>query len=59
MDHGLKYLDRQAEFRMEPEDGLLLLFPSYLRHYQSLYTGRKDRIIIGFNSQIWRISSGG
>lgn len=59
MDHGLKYLDRQAEFRMEPEDGLLLLFPSYLRHYQSLYTGRKDRIIIGFNSQIWRISTGG
>ena len=58
MDDGGRYLDRQAEVRMEPEDGLLLLFPSYLRHYQSLYTGRKDRIVIGFNSQLWRISDG-
>ena len=58
MDDGSRYLDRQAEVRMQPEDGLLLLFPSYLKHYQSLYTGRKDRIVIGFNSQLWRISDG-
>ena len=58
MDDGSRYLDRQAETRIQPEDGLLILFPSYLRHYQSLYTGRKDRIVIGFNSQLWRISDG-
>ena len=58
LDDGSRYLDRQAETRIQPEDGLLILFPSYLRHYQSLYTGRKDRIVIGFNSQLWRISDG-
>ncbi len=35
-----------------PEDGKLILFPSYLEHYQALYTGDKDRIVVAFNSSI-------
>ena len=38
-----------TSIRVMPENGKLLLFPSYLDHYQSLYTGDKDRIVIGFN----------
>ena len=40
------------EARIKPEDGLLVLFPSYLQHYQSLYIGAKDRIVIAFNAQV-------
>ena len=38
-----------TSIRVMPENGKLVLFPSYLDHYQSLYTGDKDRIVIGFN----------
>lgn len=34
------------------EDGKLILFPSYLNHSQSIYTGKKDRIVIAFNLRI-------
>ena len=37
---------------IHPEDGKLVLFPSYLNHYQSLYSGEKERIVIAFNSII-------
>ena len=38
-----------TSIRVIPENGKLVLFPSYLDHYQSLYTGDKERIVIGFN----------
>ena len=38
-----------TSIRVMPENGKLVLFPSYLDHYQSLYTGDKDRIVVGFN----------
>ncbi len=38
-----------TSMKVIPENGKLVLFPSYLDHYQSLYTGDKDRIVIGFN----------
>ena len=38
-----------TSIRVMPEKGKLVLFPSYLDHYQSLYTGDKDRIVVGFN----------
>ena len=52
LDDGNRYLDQQMEARIKPEDGLLVLFPSYLQHYQSLYIGAKDRIVIAFNAQV-------
>ena len=38
-----------TSIKVVPENGKLVLFPSYLDHYQSLYTGDKDRIVVGFN----------
>ena len=40
------------ETRIKAENGLLVLFPSYLQHYQSIYTGKKNRIVVAFNAQI-------
>tara|TARA_R100001443_G_C3308147_1_gene167034 strand:- start:64 stop:711 length:648 start_codon:yes stop_codon:yes gene_type:complete len=54
LDDGNRWFDWQLETKIPPQDGLLVLFPSYLRHYQSLYIGRKDRIVVAFNAQIWR-----
>lgn len=52
MDKGNRYLNTQMRYRVEPEDGLLILFPSYLQHYQALYKGKKDRIVVAFNVAI-------
>ena len=49
---GTRWLDDQTEETIEIENGLLILFPSYLEHYQSLYTGKKDRIVVAFNAQV-------
>ena len=38
--------------RIKPEDGMLVVFPSYLNHYQALYEGVEDRIVVAFNSTI-------
>lgn len=37
-----------------PEDGLLVLFPSYLRHSAVPYAGSRDRIVLAFNSRVFR-----
>ena len=52
IDSGNRYLDQNLSVRIQPENGLLILFPSHLRHYQSLYTGKKDRIVVAFNAQV-------
>ena len=52
LDRGSLYLDEQCFSKIQPEDGKLVLFPSYLSHYQSMYKGNKDRIVVAFNSSI-------
>ena len=52
MDFGTRYLDSKLQERIKPENGLLVLFPSYLSHFQSLYTGDKDRIVVAFNMSV-------
>lgn len=49
-DYGNKYLDLTY---VDPplQNGLLLLFPSYLMHSALPYRGSQDRIVIAFNSQ--------
>jgi len=37
---------------VQPEDGLLLLFPSYLEHYVHPYFGRGERISLAFNCTV-------
>tara|TARA_B100000519_G_C14031665_1_gene338350 strand:- start:43 stop:672 length:630 start_codon:yes stop_codon:yes gene_type:complete len=49
IDRGNFWLGNDSGMAIDPRDGLLVLFPSYLMHYQSLYKGSQDRIVIGFN----------
>ena len=37
---------------MEPEEGKLILFPSFIAHSALPYRGQRDRIVIAFNSRL-------
>ena len=52
VDRGIQFLNNMSTVRVKPRDGMLVLFPSYLIHYQALYTGMQDRVVIAFNSSI-------
>jgi uncharacterized protein (TIGR02466 family) len=51
MDMGNAYL-QSNHIDIQPEAGMLIIFPSYLPHKAMAYQGEKDRIIISFNVQI-------
>jgi uncharacterized protein (TIGR02466 family) len=51
MDLGNAYLQR-SNFDVVPEEGGLIVFPSWLNHKALPYDGEKDRIIISFNMQV-------
>lgn len=50
-DYGNKYLTPSIDPPIE--DGLLLLFPSYLLHCGLPYLGEEDRIVIAFNARAY------
>ena len=52
VDRGIQFLNNMSTVRVKPRDGMLVLFPSYLIHYQALYTGTQDRVVIAFNSSV-------
>tara|TARA_A100001035_G_C27587646_1_gene410494 strand:- start:81 stop:686 length:606 start_codon:yes stop_codon:yes gene_type:complete len=52
VDRGNLYLNNMSTIRVKAEDGKLIFFPSFLSHYQSLYEGTKDRIIVAFNISV-------
>ena len=52
VDRGNLYLNNMSTLRIIPEDGKLVLFPSYLSHYQAMYKGTEDRIVVAFNASI-------
>ena len=56
VDLGNRYL---TSTYLDPpiEDGMLLLFPSYLQHSALPYKGSQDRIVIAFNSRSNRLES--
>ncbi len=51
MDMGNAYL-QDSHFDVQPEEGTLIVFPSWLNHKAMPYDGEKDRIIISFNAQV-------
>lgn len=53
-DYGNSYL---SNVYIDPpiQDGMLLLFPSYLKHSGLPYRGEQDRIVISFNSRSRRL----
>tara|TARA_B100001057_G_C22598321_1_gene851763 strand:+ start:294 stop:896 length:603 start_codon:yes stop_codon:yes gene_type:complete len=52
IDRGNLYLNNMSQYRVKPQDGLLVIFPSFLSHYQAMYKGDKDRIVVAFNATI-------
>ena len=52
IDRGNLFLDHMHTLRIKPQDGLLVIFPSYLSHYQAVYKGTEDRIVVAFNASI-------
>lgn len=51
MDSGNLYLQSTC-FDSEPEEGVLCVFPSHLKHTAMSYIGEKDRVIVSFNAQV-------
>jgi hypothetical protein len=51
IDLGNAFL-QQATWDVTPQEGELILFPSFLPHKALPYTGERDRIIVSFNAQI-------
>jgi uncharacterized protein (TIGR02466 family) len=49
-DFGNRYLGGTLD--MPIEDGLLVLFPSYLLHSGLPYQGQEDRVVIAFNARV-------
>ena len=52
LDRGNLFLNNISSVRVKPKDGMLVLFPSYLIHYQALYKGTQDRIVVAFNCSV-------
>ncbi len=50
-DSGNLYLQRTG-FDSKPEEGVLCVFPSHVKHMAMPYVGDKDRIIVSFNAQV-------
>jgi len=42
----------ETDISIIPEEGGVVFFPSYLQHYQTIYMGNKDRIVVAFNCRI-------
>lgn len=51
IDMGNAWL-QQATLDVSPQEGDLVLFPSFLPHKAMPYAGERDRIIVSFNAQI-------
>lgn len=52
LDAGSQYLNGTGVWDIEPLDGQIVIFPSYLKHSALPYFGRKDRIVIAFNARV-------
>ncbi len=52
LDAGAQYLNSTGIWDIEPVEGQVVIFPSYLKHSALPYFGEKDRLIIAFNTQV-------
>ncbi len=50
-DWGNRYLHEYAH-TCYPEDGMLVIFPSYLKHMAFPYKGEKNRVVVSFHAQV-------
>ena len=49
-DPATAYLGNQGFWDFTPQEGQVVIFPSYLKHSALAYFGQKDRVVIAFNS---------
>jgi len=42
----------QSAFSVPPEEGTMVMFPSYVEHSATPYRGKSDRIVVSFNSRV-------
>jgi uncharacterized protein (TIGR02466 family) len=52
LDAGSQYLNGTGVWDIEPLEGQIVIFPSYLKHSALPYFGKKDRIVIAFNARV-------
>lgn len=52
LDAGSQYLNSTGIWDIEPVEGQIVVFPSYLKHSALPYFGDKDRIVIAFNARV-------
>jgi len=50
-DFGSSAFNQNA-IALPPEEGKLVLFPSYIEHSATPYRGKRDRIVVSFNSHV-------
>lgn len=51
-DYGSSYFNGMEQFDVEPVEGRLIIFPSYLYHSARPYQGERDRLVVAFNAMI-------
>jgi len=51
-DVGTKYISDFTSFDLAPNDGELIIFPSFIPHSAMPYYGAEDRIVIAFNCRL-------
>lgn len=56
-DLGNAYLQR-CHIDVQPEEGLLVVFPSWLPHRALPYAGERERIVVSFNACVHRAAGG-
>ncbi len=52
LDAGSYYLNESGIWDVEPIEGQIIVFPSYLKHSALPYFGQQDRIVIAFNARV-------
>jgi uncharacterized protein (TIGR02466 family) len=50
-DIGTRWCSQSSSFDMQPTDGQLIVFPSWILHSAMPYTGSTERIVVAFNCQ--------
>lgn len=51
-DAGTAYLGAHGVQDFSPQEGQIILFPSYLKHSALPYFGEKDRVVVAFNAEV-------
>ena len=51
-DLGTSYLNHEGFWDIAPQNGQLVIFPSYLKHAALPYYGEEKRIVIAFNCRV-------